>query len=718
MLAASGQVSAVSYVLRTAVCLSARALLEYREKMNDPHEPATVLTVAATSRASEAASGPGAAPLAPAPARSARRRDAAVAGLLALAGALLYIPTAPFYFRPDDDGHAIFDALLVRQGLRPYLDFFVHDSPFIHYWNALLLQIGGVDMLTLRYGLVPFKILLLPAIYLLARPVAGRPVAALAAVMVLMSDSAVNFGMPHPGWYAMALALLGLLGMRAWLGSGRGAWLVGAGIAFGVAVDVKQNLGLFLLGAGGLFLLEPLARAAPDHGLIFARVAGDRRLWALRALAWLVVLGGLLVMLRDHLGADLLALLWVPLLALAGLSLWPGPPGAASTALLGPAVRRVGLLAAGAALAVGPWLLALGLISGFDQLIPGLLLVPSELPRALYFPYKAPPTEFWQVGALVVGAPLVGWLSLRLWPEVPRRALLLVGLFGAGWLLLPGRPDVLWQGGIFSWYYVPPALIWLGLLLQGRGWDGAAPPTRLGTAALYDRFLLAAGAFGLLQLYPLMDRVHGAWSYPFTLPLLALVLTRLPGWAARALPPVALPAARRVLLVALLALPLFWAWFIAGWRVNLWWDVPASLAAGRPVAAAWQPITVPHTRLIAHTPDPAAYQAVYDLITAKTRPGEPIYAFPNEQAFYVICDRPRGSTHSYLLPGITSAAEQQAAIDDLTRNGVRYVVMFVPSPGMEQGLGGYGPLDPLANYLRTQYHAVGVFGNYAVLERN
>ena len=70
----------------------------------------------------------------------------------------------------------------------------------------------------------------LPAIYLLARPVAGRPVAALAAGMVLMSDSAVNFGMPHPGWYAMALALLGLLGMRAWLGSGRapGSWARGS----------------------------------------------------------------------------------------------------------------------------------------------------------------------------------------------------------------------------------------------------------------------------------------------------------------------------------------------------------------------------------------------------------------------------------------------------------------------------------------------------------
>jgi hypothetical protein len=322
------------------------------------------------------------------------------------------------------------------------------------------------------------------------------------------------------------------------------------------------------------------------------------------------------------------------------------------------------------------------------------------------------------VVALVVGAPLVGWLSLRLWPEVPRRALLHVGLLGAGWLLLPDRPDVLWQGGIFSWYYVPPALIWLGLLVQGRGWDGSAAPTRLGMVPLYDRFLLAAGAFGLLQLYPLMDRVHGAWSYPFTLPLLALVVSRLPGWAARALPSFAAPAARRVLLVALLALPVFWAWFIAGWRVTLWWDVPASLAAGRPVAAAWQPITVPHTSLIAHTPDPAAYQAVYDLITAKTRPGEPIYAFPNEQAFYVICDRPRGSEHSYLLPGVTSAAEQQAAMADLTRNGVRYIIMFVPSPGMEQGLGGYGPLDPLANYLRVHYHAVGVFGNYAVMEQN
>jgi len=84
----------------------------------------------------------------------------------------------------------------------------------------------------------------------------------------------------------------------------------------------------------------------------------------------------------------------------------------------------------------------------------------------------------------------------------------------------------------------------------------------------------------------------------------------------------------------------------------------------------------------------------------------------------VICDRPRGSEHSYLLPGVTSDAEQQAAMADLTRNGVRYIIMFVPSPGMEQGLGGYGPLDPLANYLRVHYHAIGVFGNYAVMEQN
>ncbi|HMA34095.1 MAG TPA: hypothetical protein VKY74_06390, partial [Chloroflexia bacterium] len=170
-----------------------------------------------------------------------------------------------------------------------------------------------------------------------------------------------------------------------------------------------------------------------------------------------------------------------------------------------------------------------------------------------------------------------------------------------------------------------------------------------------------------------------------------------------------------------LVLPLFWAWFIVEWRLSLGWDLPASVAAGRPVPSSWQPIGLPHLSLEAPDMAPAQFQGVYALIQQKTRPGEPIYAFPNEQAFYVFCDRPRGSRYSFLLPGVTTDAEQQAVMGDLRQNNVRYVIMFVPAPGMERVTAGYGALDPLADYIRSHYHALQVFGErpgYAVMERN
>jgi hypothetical protein len=640
--------------------------------------------------------------------RSGRRREAAIAALLAAVAALLYLPTAPFYFRPDDDGLAIYDALLILQGRRPFLDFFVHDSPFVSYWNALALQLGGVDMLTLRYALVPFKVLLVPAIYLLARPAAGRPAAIVAALMVFMADSGVAFGMPHPGWYGLALSLLGLLAMRAWLTGGRARWLPAAGAAFGLAIAAKQNLGLFIFGACALLLLEPIAPALPAGAGLRGRAGDARPLWGARALAWLVVLAGLLYMLRDQFRPDVLVLLWLPVAALAAVSVGPLPPAGAASGALAAAARRVAWLTLGMAATLGPWLLALGLLSGFDKLIPGLLIVPSELPRVMFFPYKVPPPEFWQVTLLVTGAPLLLWLGLRAAPRRPALAVALAGAWLLGALALLVSPALGWQGIVFSWYYAPPALIWLALLLRRRA--GAGDPPAPG--ALYDRFLLLAAAFGMLQLYPLMDRVHGAWSYPFTLPLLALALDRAPAALLRRLPAAAraAPGARRALAAALLVLPLFWTYYIATWRLGLWWDVPASLAGGRVVGSLWQPLGLPHASLYAYAPAPEQFRGATGLLRARARPDEPIFAFPNEQAFYVMAERPAATAHTYLLPGVTPPEEQAAVIADLERAGTRYVIMFRPASSL-------GSLAPVATYLAAHYQPVADFGDYSVMER-
>ncbi len=336
--------------------------------------------------------------------------------------------------------------------------------------------------------------------------------------------------------------------------------------------------------------------------------------------------------------------------------------------------------------------------------------MPSRLPQVMFFPYKPPPPEFWGVVLLAVAPPLVAWAIVRRRPGAARVALGAAGVVAAVVLLLWRGTDFVWQGGIFSWYYVPPALIWLVLLLPAP--PGPAPAG----AGLYTRFLLIAAAFGMLQLYPLMDRVHGAWSYPFTLPLLAVVLERGAAWfriaAARA--PVHRTAAR-LLPLTLLGLPLLWLVFGATWRLGLWWDVPASLATARPVASDWRPLALPHASLIAPGPMVTTYQGVVAYVDAHTAPGEPIYAFPNEQAFYAMAERPRGSTHSYLLPGVTSVAEQRAVIADLSAGPVRTLIVYVPATSL-------GSLAPLADWIAANYHTVATFGTapdvYGVMEHN
>ena len=80
----------------------------------------------------------------------------------------------------------------------------------------------------------------------------------------------------------------------------------------------------------------------------------------------------------------------------------------------------------------------------------------------------------------MIGAPLLLWLGLRAAPAGPPSRGALAGAWLLGALALLASPDLGWQGIVFSWYYVPPALIWLALLLRRRG-GTADPPARRGS---------------------------------------------------------------------------------------------------------------------------------------------------------------------------------------------------------------------------------------------
>lgn len=173
-----------------------------------------------------------------------------------------------------DEGSQAAQALRIMQGELIYRDFFTVVTPGSYYTVAWLFQIFGTNLMVMRWAVLVLGLGILVAALVAARHVMAWPFAAAAALMT----SVWGWFLVAPNFYSWEAAFFALIALVCYLRSvagSRPAWIFWAGIAAGVTVLVKQNVGAYT--ATGLVVTIWLSRVFEPHRDIRRRL--NRSLW-------------------------------------------------------------------------------------------------------------------------------------------------------------------------------------------------------------------------------------------------------------------------------------------------------------------------------------------------------------------------------------------------------------------------------------------------------
>ncbi|HEU4389407.1 MAG TPA: glycosyltransferase family 39 protein [Blastocatellia bacterium] len=168
---------------------------------------------------------------------------------------------------PSVVGYNLVPAERVLNGEVPYRDFLYNYTPGVPWFNALLFEIGGVNLLAARTGVFAAKVATAVAVFLLARRVLPGWLALLPVAMTLAWIGYGDVLKVFPTQYGMPLLIGACLAVirssdtqRA---RSRTGWLVIAGGLAGLVLVFKQNVGVFALVATCITAL--LLRPVPDE---------------------------------------------------------------------------------------------------------------------------------------------------------------------------------------------------------------------------------------------------------------------------------------------------------------------------------------------------------------------------------------------------------------------------------------------------------------------
>ncbi len=308
---------------------------------------------------------------------------------------------------PHDEGTIAESAERVMDGQLPHRDYDELYTGGESALNALAFRVLGVNLLTPRLVLYGFFLAWVPVVFWIASQLAAPPLAVLATLLAV-SWSLPNYPAAMPSWYNLFFALFGLAGLLRYTETGRGRWLLAAGLAGGLSVLVKTS-GLFFVAGVLLFLAyreqELSSRdAAPREGASRTHVAFSLVSSAL--LACFVVLLSLLVTEERSSVAEVLEFI-VPLGGLAafvGWSEWTGGPRAGSRERFR-TLGRLGLpFMAGFAVPVAGLVLFYAAHGALGALARGLFETPARRLAYASTPLSARP--------LWIAVPLVAVLAL------------------------------------------------------------------------------------------------------------------------------------------------------------------------------------------------------------------------------------------------------------------------------------------------------------------
>ncbi|HET7295768.1 MAG TPA: glycosyltransferase family 39 protein, partial [Gemmatimonadales bacterium] len=382
--------------------------------------------------------------------------------------ALLWVVTALYAWHhldhgwiPHDEGTLAQSAERVLGGQLPHRDFDEVYTGGLSLLDAAAFRVFGINLFSLRLPLFGLFLLWVPALYYIASRFASPPIAGLVAALGA-AWSIPQYSAAMPTWYNLFFATFGTAALLRHLETGRGRWLVAAGLAGGLSILVKI-VGLFYVGAVILFLLY---RESTLHGPS-SRASFRPGPYPIVIWACLTVFVALLVWLvHTQLAVPEVVQFVLPGALLAALvfreSARPqAPAGARAATLLG----LLAPFAAGVAIPIAAFLVPYVSSGALPALWHGVFVVPA---RRLDFAARSLPGTATLLGAVPV-ALLTGVLPLGRIPAVARRLVLGFLLLALITFLILSRHAV--------WYSIRPLvplLVLVGVWLLVRNETGGA----------------------------------------------------------------------------------------------------------------------------------------------------------------------------------------------------------------------------------------------------
>jgi hypothetical protein len=586
---------------------------------------------------------------------------------------------------PLDEGTLGHSAERVLQGELPHRDFDEVYTGGLARVDAVVFEVLGTRLSSLRIALFAVFLLWVPAVYYVSTRFA-KPLASAVVTLLCVVWSIPTYPAAMPSWYNLFLATFGIAALVRFTETARRRWIFAAGVAGGLSVVVKI-VGVYYIGAALLFLAFVEHQTAVSDPLANAE-RGDRTFALLVTFGSVLFVLGLLWYVRAVPGQSKLLQFVLPgaLLAITlSVREWREPGHAPGVVRL----RRVAALLApfvlGAVIPVVIFVAPYVTSGSVDALVRGVLIQPI---KRLAFT-SVPPAPLHTVGAAIA------WLLVFVPP--PRRrdarhreSRVIIAVYIA---MLAGLAALAVHGGrpyVAVWLvvcYVVPSVVLAGcvLLLIQRPRHEDTGPRR---AQLW--LLLCMAALCSLVQVPYAGPLYILYFAPIAiLAVLATVATQ-----SANLGPRAAIAAGFFLIYGLTA--------VAPGHVSVW--------DGRFRAAdTWPtvPLDLPRTGLISSPVFAERYERVVALLHAHSRPGGFTYAAPDcpEVYFLAQLQNPTRTLFDFLDDAGDHDARVVRAIDarHVTAVAINTFPMFSR------------PIDaPLAAALRDRYPDSAVVDNFVV----